>query len=193
MLSVLYIREQLYLEPHTVHNTNSLPHLQSFIRLFVRPSTPYDKPFSRHHHHSFEVSVAGSGTLLLASIVAIFKTSSPRPTTRSRYLQHVWLYAIRLAYVWPLLDLNESALRFPLGSTQLSLPPDLPDFDRTTLHLSDMPSRFRRSRDYRNGSRPLGLQSAHSKSCRRQLCDPWTMGECTIDVQRMGRCSGPNL
>jgi hypothetical protein len=115
------------------------------------------------------------------------RTSSTGLRLRPQYPHYVWLYALRLSHLRSLLDLHESALWLSLGPTQLPLPPDLPDLDRTTLHLPDMPSRICRLRDYRNGPRPLGLQPAHSKSCRWQLCDSWSMGKCTTDFERLGR------
>lgn len=69
---------------------------------------------------------------------------------------YVWLYPIRFSNMWSLLDFHESTLRLSVRSPQLSISPNLSDFDRTALHLSYVQRRICRSRDNWNGARTLG-------------------------------------
>jgi hypothetical protein len=66
---------------------------------------------------------------------------------KTRPARYVRLHLVRFSNMWSLLDFHESALRLPLRPSQLSLPPNLPDPDRTALHLSHVQWRVCRSGD----------------------------------------------
>jgi hypothetical protein len=193
MMGVLHIRPQLYIVLRHRCNTTQLPHLLLLVRLsdklisppqgthYLPTKYPFKALFQATAQFSTRQTVDAGADIKRESIRTSSSASDPSPRSPELDIQYVWLHVVRLPNLRSLMDLHEPAMRLSLGSSQLPLSTNLPDPYRTTVQLPYLPSRLCRPRDYRNGSRPMGLQPAHPKSLWWQLCHSWTVGQCTDD------------